>query len=148
MLRPARENECEILTELCLRSKAVHGYDADFMAACVDELAVTPKKLIQGGHVVADQAGKAIGFAQVLEDDDGWWLDALFVSPELIGHGVGKVLLEAVTDLARQGGAQGVLIDSDPGAEEFYLSRGAVRVGLSPSGSIPGRFLPQMRLAL
>ena len=148
MLRPACENECGFLTELCLRSKAVHGYDADFMAACVDELAVTPEKLTQGGHVVAERGGEAIGFAQVLEDEDGWWLDALFVSPELIGHGVGKVLFEAVVDLARQGGAQGVLIDSDPGAEDFYRSRGAVRVGLSPSGSIPGRFLPQMRFAL
>jgi hypothetical protein len=33
-------------------------------------------------------------------------------------------------------------IDADPNAEAFYLAMGAVRIGQTPSGSIPGRVLP------
>ena len=40
-LRPARPEEAPALTELCLRSKAVWGYDAAFMQACRRELTMT-----------------------------------------------------------------------------------------------------------
>ncbi|MEO0784535.1 MAG: GNAT family N-acetyltransferase [Pseudomonadota bacterium] len=148
LLRPARNDECDALTALCLRSKAVHGYDESFMAACEAELAVTPEKLAKGGHVVAKADGLLMGFAQISQDDEGWWLDALFIEPDRIGKGTGKVLFDAAMDMARKAGAASVLIDSDPGAEAFYLSRGAVRIGNSPSASIPSRVLPQLRYDL
>ena len=34
VLRPADPSEAALLTDLCLRSKAVWGYDAAFMARC------------------------------------------------------------------------------------------------------------------
>ena len=40
-LRDARQDELQSLTELCLRSKAVWGYDAAFMAACRIELTLS-----------------------------------------------------------------------------------------------------------
>ena len=39
-------------------------------------------------------------------------------------------------------------IHSDPFAEGFYLRNGAIRIGETPSGSIPGRLLPLLRLDL
>jgi hypothetical protein len=39
-------------------------------------------------------------------------------------------------------------IDADPGAVPFYERMGAVPAGLVPSGSIPGRFLPRLVVAL
>jgi len=39
-IRPARREECGLLTELALRSKAVWGYDAAFMEACREELTI------------------------------------------------------------------------------------------------------------
>jgi len=148
LLRPARNDECDALTALCLRSKAVHGYDETFMAACEAELAVTPEKLAKGGHVVAEADGLLVGSAQVSKDAEGWWLDALFIEPDRICKGTGKVLFDAAMDLARKAGAASVLFDSDHGAEAFYLSRGAVRIGTSPSASTPGRVLPQLRYDL
>ena len=41
-LRPARPDEADLLTELCLRSKAVWGYDDAFMRACRAELTLSP----------------------------------------------------------------------------------------------------------
>jgi hypothetical protein len=41
-----------------------------------------------------------------------------------------------------------LLIDADPFAESFYLALGCERIGEAPSGSIPGRMLPRLRLFL
>jgi hypothetical protein len=40
-LRTPRCDEAAILTELCIRSKAVRGYDEEFMLACCGELTLT-----------------------------------------------------------------------------------------------------------
>lgn len=43
----------------------------------------------------------------------------------------------------------GVLeVDADPNAEAIYAKLGFQTFSRSPSGSIPGRWLPRMRLAL
>jgi hypothetical protein len=44
-LRPAARSDVDALTDLALRSKASHGYDASFMAQCRDELAIHPYTL-------------------------------------------------------------------------------------------------------
>ena len=39
-------------------------------------------------------------------------------------------------------------VQSDPHAEGFYRAMGMERVGEVPSGSIPGRVLPKLRITL
>ncbi len=65
-----------------------------------------------------------------------------------MGLGVGRTLLRAARDIARSTGFSALLIHSDPNAEAFYLREGAVCAGSVPSGSIPGRILPLLRLEL
>src|SRR5690606_39451935 len=62
-LRPPRADEGPKLTELCLRSKASHGYDAAFIAACREELTVDPS----GGDLiaVAELNGECAGVAEM-----------------------------------------------------------------------------------
>jgi hypothetical protein len=56
--------------------------------------------------------------------------------------------MAAFLDAARAGGATEVGVDADPNAEAIYARFGFVTIGRSPSGSIPGRWLPRMRLVL
>ena len=148
-LRPANPSECAELTALCLRSKAWHGYDADFMAACEAELAVTPERLERGGHAVAvDETGQVAGFMQVLGAAGECWLESLFVDPPWIGKGVGKLLFEAARAEAHVLGAKDLVIESDPDAVAFYKAMGAIPAGMAPSVSIPGRSLPRLVLPL
>ena len=147
VLRPPKPDEAEALTALCRRSKAVHGYDATFMDACRAELAVHPD---EPGHrfAVAEEDAMVVGLAEIWVDGGVAELEKLFVEPASIGRGVGKVLLEWARREAVSMGADRMMIDSDPGATDFYLAMGAVRVGVSPSGSIAGRSLPRLRLDL
>jgi hypothetical protein len=64
-LRTPRPDEATILTELCLRSKAVWGYDEAFMLACRNELTLAPLAM-QSSHLkVAEIDGDLVGMAQV-----------------------------------------------------------------------------------
>ena len=146
-LRQPRPDEAGALTALCLRSKAMHGYDDVFMAACGEELTVDLRK--PGGRfMVADEDGVTVGVAEISVEGDAAELQKLFVEPSRVGGGIGRKLFGWARDEAAALGAACMMIDSDPGAREFYLAMGASAIGTSSSGSIPGRFLPRLRLDL
>ncbi|MEL6781984.1 MAG: GNAT family N-acetyltransferase [Pseudomonadota bacterium] len=148
LIRPPRLMELRDLGELCLRSKAVHGYSAAMLSAMHTELLISGEELARDSLAVAECAGTAIGVVQVTVDEEGCHLEKLFIEPQWIGHGVGARLLDWAMAEARARGAEEMLIDADPGAAAFYESRGAKRVGEVPSGSIPGRCLPRLVLPL
>ncbi|MEL7012063.1 MAG: GNAT family N-acetyltransferase [Pseudomonadota bacterium] len=147
-LRPAEVEELPALSALCLRSKAYWGYDAAFMAACVPVLTLTEADLSAGPFVVAETQGRAAGLAQVTGTPDSMEIDLLFVDPEFIGTGCGRVLFDWCTTTAAGLGAKMLRIEADPGAAPFYEKMGAVRVGDAPSTAVAGRSLPLLEMSL
>jgi GNAT superfamily N-acetyltransferase len=147
-LRDARQNELPILSELCLRSKAVWGYDDAFMTACRTELTLRPDEL-QSTHLqVAERDSTVVGLAQVKVAGTDADLLKLFVEPARLGSGVGRLLFEWATATARGLGAVRMMIEADPGAAAFYEHLGARHAGFAASQSIPGRMLPRMQMEL
>lgn len=142
-IRPARVDELGALTELAMRSKAHWGYDDAFMAACRDELTMR-ESFVDRIDVAELDDGTVVGMVR-LEDQT---LEDLFVEPAAIGTGVGQALIRHVVRRAAAEGMRRLHIDADPNAEGFYLAVGAVRVGETPSQSIPGRTLPQLELSV
>lgn len=147
-IRPARAGEATALSGLALRSKAHWGYDAAFIDACRDELTLREDELAPRRTLVAELDGRVAGFGTLEGDPPYGELGMLFVEPAAIGRGVGGALLAALVDRARDLGFTRLAIDADPHAEAFYLAQGAVRVGAVASGSVPGRVLPQLELAV
>lgn len=147
-LRPARPDEAEPLTELCLRSKAVWGYDEAFMHACRAELTLSAADFAGSSLQVAVEDGIVTGVVQVMVDGENADLAKLFVAPMAMRTGVGRKLFDWAVNTARERGARWLWVEADPDAAEFYRCMGAVDVGTAPSGSIPGRFLPRLKLAL
>jgi GNAT superfamily N-acetyltransferase len=147
-LRDARQDELPDLSELCLRSKAVWGYDDAFMIACRTELTMRPDELRSTHLQVAERHSSVAGLAQVKVAGTDADLLKLFVEPVLLGSGVGRLLFEWATTRARGLGAVRMIIDADPGAAPFYQRMGARHAGLAPSQSIPGRMLPRLQMEL
>ena len=147
-IRSARASELPSLTELCLRSKAYWGYDGDFIEACRAEFAIAPAELHTSAIAVAEVSGAPAGMAQVRIEDGTCDLLKLFVEPAQIGRGVGVALFDWAVAQGRSCGASKMTIESDPNAEPFYRRMGARTVGAAASGSIPGRALPLLELAL
>ncbi|KDQ67273.1 GNAT family N-acetyltransferase [Streptomyces halstedii] len=147
-VRDGRPDDAAALTALALRSKAHWGYDEEFIAACRDELAVSPDEVAARRTAVAERDGRILGFTMLDGEPPRGALGMMFVEPDTIGQGVGRLLFTHTTALARRSGFRALTIDADPNAEPFYTAMGAVRVGSTPSGSVPGRVLPLLELAL
>lgn len=148
IIRPPELSECSELSELCLRSKAYWGYDEEFIEACREELTITERIMRNSELAVADEDGKVLGVVQVDILSGPCVLEKIFVAPEAIGKGVGKRLFRWAVAKAKENGVFSFTIDGDPNAVPFYERMGAVQIGSSPSGSIPGRMLPQFRYEL
>lgn len=147
-LRTARPDEAELLSELALRSKGYWDYDAAFLDACRDELTLDPSEVEQRRTTVAEGDEQVLGFTTLEGEPPGGVLGMMFVEPETIGRGLGRALFAHTVEKARTLGFTELSIDADPGAEPFYTAMGAVRTGSVPSGSIPGRLLPQLTMTL
>lgn len=143
-----RAGEAAAISALALRSKGHWGYDAAFLDACRDELTYTAGDCASGDMVVARVDGELAGFVTVAGTGPEGELRSLFVDPPWIGLGIGRALLERGLALARERGMRRLLVGADPGAEPFYVHAGAQRIGEVPSGSIPGRLLPQLAFTL
>ncbi len=148
-LRPARPDEADALSELCVKSKAVWGYDEDFLQAVTPHLRVTPEAITQGRATVAESdEGEVLGVCQIDPGSDHGSLDLLFISPTAIGKGVGSLLFEHAKDLLRARGETVMTILSDPYAEQAYLHMGARRTAMRPSDVFKGRKLPWLEVEL
>ena len=140
-IRPARPGEKGELTEFAMRSKAHWRHDEAFLARARQGLTLHPGDVERMIVRVAERDGEVVGFSAV--DVGEAELDLLFVEPAAIGSGVGGALLR---DALAECGLDALLIESDPDAEPFYRSHGAVRIGTRRSSST-GRTLPLLRIA-
>ncbi len=143
-LRPPHPSELQAASALCLRSKAVWGYDADFMAACEAELTLDADDIAQDEVIVACEDDDLVGVAQVSNGNDGCYLEKLFVDPSHMGKGIGRQLFDWSRSAARRLGATVMIVEADPDAVPFYRAMRCTPAGTAPSGSIPGRTLPRL----
>ena len=134
------------LSSVAGESKAHWGYTAEQLANWRDQLTLDGEDLAARPAFAALEGERMVGFYSLLPGAEAWDLDNLWVIPERIGHGVGRMLFEHALRTAAGGGAREVLIDADPHAEAFYLHCGAERRGAIPAPipGLPDRTRPQL----
>ncbi len=147
-IRRAKLDEVSRLTALALVSKAVWGYDEAFMEKCREELTITVGYIRSCEVFVAILDEQIAGFYGLTVEESNGVLDYLYVSPKWLKQGIGRKLWEHLRHTAQSLNVKTISIDAEPHAENFYRAMGAERVGLTPSGSIPGRFLPLLQLTV
>jgi len=150
LLRRARPDEAEAITRLVLHAKRHWDYSEAFMTAMTPAMLFEPADLERASDVVEVLEADAglLGVFRLCRRTELAFLEDLFVEPEAMGHGYGRVLFERAAEVARAWGLGVMEFESDPYAEPFYLHLGAERVGMSPSTPMPGRSIPLMRFAL
>ncbi|MDC0714078.1 GNAT family N-acetyltransferase [Stigmatella sp. ncwal1] len=74
--------------------------------------------------LVAEQEDQLVGFGQL--DPVRGELEALYVSPDTVGLGVGSALLSALETLAWRANVRAMTLDASLNAEPFYRARGYV----------------------
>lgn len=131
-LRRATADDSRRLTQLVRKSAAYRG---DY-AAMVDGYVVGgPYIEHHVVHVAVDEGGRVLGFYALLVDEAE--LDLAFVADDAQGRGIGRLLMEHMTEQARGAGLDSVRVVAHPPAEDFYLRTGARRTGtIAPADRI------------
>lgn len=148
-IRRARGKDAAALTNVILRSKQSNGYDDAFMAACADELSVTPEQIAADIFWMAEE-DTPLGCVCLAIDattQEGH-IKTFFIAPEAKRKGIGRSLWQAALKSAVEHDLKRLTLDSDPAAVSFYEAMGFRTFCDVPSGSIVGRMLPQMELML
>jgi len=148
-IRRAAGEEADALSALALRAKAHWGYAAAQIEAWRASLAVSSETVLTRPTYVGELNGQIVGFYSLLPSASEWELDNLWVTPERMRCGFGRMLLAHALQTATDSGAACVLVDADPNAERFYASCGAKRTGEVPAPieGQPGRVRPQLTFA-
>jgi GNAT superfamily N-acetyltransferase len=94
-IRPAVPSDAEVLTALAMAGKRYWGYAEAWLDAWRGLLTKTPDYV--AANVVAcaeDETGQVVGYYALERDGDRLRLEDLFLTPALIGHGLGRQLFE------------------------------------------------------
>ncbi|AYM99311.1 GNAT family N-acetyltransferase [Chryseobacterium sp. 3008163] len=140
----ANTDDDKILTEITKRSKAYWGYSEEQMSRWSDLLTITSEYIDKNQvyKLIVNQS--IIAYYSYFEiENKNVRLDNLFVSPEYIGKGYGKLLMNDFILKIKQSEKIRIILDADPNAQKFYESFGFIKIGESET-SVKDRFLPIM----
>ncbi len=145
----AEAKHVDELTAVAFASKRYWKYPESWIERWSNDLTITPEYISQNEVYLARFNGEPAGFYGLIVDGDSAQLDHLWVDPEFIGCGLGRLLFEHAIETARSRNAILVEIEADPNAEAFYRKVGAVRTGENRydlDGQL--RILPLMKFEL
>lgn len=144
IIRRGQVQDCHLLSHLAYKSKGYWGYTEDFLQQCKEDLTVTKEYIEENPVFVMESDNTIIAFYSFTIND--MKLDALFIDPDYIGKGLGKIIWDHLLNKAKELGISEFTLDSEPNAEGFYLKMGAKNVGSTPSTVFPDRHLPLMKV--
>ena len=147
-MRRARQEEAGALRELAHRSKAHWPYDVDFLTLVRPLLHLNADDVRTSEVWVLEEQGLVLGWHRVTFHEGHAELEDLWLEPQWIRTGRGRLLFDHAVEVARAHGARVMEWDAEPFAEGFYAAMGGEAVGRTPSAVVDGRTLPRMRLRI
>lgn len=145
-IRPARIEEAELLTRISLQAKNSWGYPNTWLEAWSEEITITHEMINEWITFVVEVDGQVVaGWSRSPCESETTSPGVLFVSPEQMGKGYGRLLGEAVIKEAKLRGLKRLTIEADPNAVSFYEKIGGKVIGEQASLLIPNRILPIIR---
>ena len=144
----ANSTDAKEITALSLRSKDYWNYGKEQMEQWREDLTITPDYINKFSVFKLVNDDKLVGFyAYKKETAKVVKLTFLFVDPECIGKGYGKILINHFLESMKLTEFESAVVDADPNAEDFYAHIGFKVIGKLKS-SIKDRYLPIMEIGL
>jgi GNAT superfamily N-acetyltransferase len=145
-LEKANNKDSEVLTAITKKSKAYWGYSEAQIQNWSESLTVTATYIETKFVYKLVIETKTVGYYSFFyQDEHTVKLDNLFILPEYIGKGFGRILMDDFLILVKRANVNKIILDSEPNAEMFYAKLGFVKVGEIET-SIKNRCLPIMEL--
>jgi GNAT superfamily N-acetyltransferase len=127
-VREGRAEEFERLREIAIAAKAHWGCELARIQEWAETGDLEPESLGKRLVYVAESRGEQIGWAALIPGGAVGWLEDLWIEPQWIGRGVGRLLFEHVATRARQLGARRLEWEAEPNARGFYERMGGTYV--------------------
>lgn len=144
----ATSKDDEVLTFITKKSKAFWGYSEEQILIWNNSLTVSKQYIENNTVFKLITEDTIIGYYSYFNiEKDTIKLDNLFILPDFIGKGFGKLLMNDFLKRIKKSETKKVQLHSDPNAENFYSKLGFKKVG-SFETSIKNRFMPIMELYL
>lgn len=142
--RKAVEDDLSDLNRISVISKKHWDYPEEWIERWMKDLTMTASDFISHETLVMEFEKRIIGFCSTKGQGDHYEVMHLWVLPEFIGKGYGKILLkETLASFILEDKPIWVL--ADPNAESFYKKQGFMT--FEKVESYPkGRFLPMMKM--
>ena len=125
---PAEFKDAELLTQIAISAKRHWNYPESWMQAWLPSLTMTPAYIETREVWMAIVNDHPVGYYSFDENEEGFWLDNLWVLPEYMGRGIGKTLFEHALEGCIRRGVSVLKIEADPNAQSFYEKMGARKV--------------------
>ncbi|MBI9012526.1 MAG: GNAT family N-acetyltransferase [Clostridiales bacterium] len=140
----AKPSDSIALTELAIQSESYWGYDEVFLKEFAKQYNVTEDYIRDNPVYMLYTQDSIIGFYGMLLSGEEKSLEYLFVKPEYIGQGYGKILWNHMIKTCYEEGIKEFVIVTSPQAKEFYTRLGAKYIGEVESIIIKGRKIPKL----
>ncbi len=147
--KPAQSTDLNSIRRLMRASKTYWAYDEKFLNKFMEIIGIRLDYMQKHDIQLAYLNKAMIGFYNFILHNDGVLeLDNLFLHPDYIGKGFGRILWQYICETAKQLGKNEFTIWSDPYAELFYLKMGCEKIGVRKSPMMPNRYPPVLRYQL
>jgi GNAT superfamily N-acetyltransferase len=128
-IRRALPEEAATLSQIAWSAKAHWGYPERWMEVWRPQLTFRPAYFKENESWVAEMDGQPSAFYTLQEKAGNAWLEDLWVTPALIGKGLGKALFLHAVETARGRGFKTLQLEADPHALGFYEKMGMHKIG-------------------
>jgi GNAT superfamily N-acetyltransferase len=147
----AEPSQATQLTKIAYAAKAFWNYPEQWLAFWREhgDMTITALSIAANPTFVATKDHELIGFYTLILQQDTAILENLFIKPDFIGQGLGKLLFQHAREQAKQLGAKKLTLESDLNAKAFYEHMGMKQIGERKSMLFrEERVLPIMEIEL
>ena len=120
--------QADVLTQIALRAKRNWGYPEHWIDAWKPQLTFDAEYFSANESWAAEMDGQPVAFYTLLDKDGLAWLENLWVLPEYMGMGIGRMLFYHALELARFRGYKILQLEADPNAVGFYEKMGMYKI--------------------
>ena len=140
----AETKDSLILTNIAIRSEAYWGYDFEFMEKFKTMYKVSEDFIENNPTYIIRDEDIIVGFYGILIDEREISLEYLFIEPQYIGKGYGKMLWNHMISECRALNIKEFTLVTSQQAKEFYIKLGAKICGEVDSLVIKERKVPKL----
>lgn len=144
IIRKAKDEEANCLSNLAIKSEAYWGYDKNYMESFRSNYRVTEEFINQNPTYLIEDNKIILGFYGFMINNKVVLLEYLYVESDSIGHGYGKILWNHMINICKRKDIKKVELVTSPQSKDFYIKMGAKTVGQVKSIVVKGRRIPKL----